>query len=283
MSTHQTKKSHRSNKPPKRRTAECKLNKSVALVSPYRPKATKLARVDPTPSPLAPLSLAAHGLTLSDLANMHPEAIGDAAYLLVSGKMPLPDEMRDAEALGVARFYKGMRPTDALERLALSQLLLAHGRATWLTGVLTAQTNAQTFGVISEACERATGSFMRLMRAFSEYRQPKNPSTTVSIGQANVAHQQIVQNVRKRKGTRNENDEQTRIHEGGAVLDAQAVPAVETRGEITEGRNPKNAPVGEEHGTKKSGRESRRRNELVAPRRAVSRSHRESKAGSTDD
>ena len=110
--------------------------------------------------------------------------------------MGLPQELAESTALATLTFQEEMCPRDALERLALSQMLLVHGRVAWLSKLLPAQADAGSLGVVSEACERALGSFLRLMRAFREYREPKNSSTTVSIGQANVAGQQVVQNLR---------------------------------------------------------------------------------------
>jgi hypothetical protein len=175
-----------------------------------------------------------------------------------------------------------MHPKDPLDALAITQALMAHVRAVWLTELATKQSNVQALGIINEAADRASGTFVRLLRAIPEYRQPKNPSATLSIGQANVAQQQLVHNVQKREGTK-ENDEQTRINRRGAVVEAKALPVVQKRAKGTQGCDPGNETVGEEHGAKKPGRKSCRRNERAAPRRAVSRSHRAAKAGSTDD
>ncbi len=177
---------------------------------------------------------------------MHPDLVGDAAYLLVTDKMLLPEEMRDASTLGAASFHKQMRPTDPLERLALSQALLAHARAAWLTKLLTDQTDAQSLGVISEACERATGSFARLMRSFGEYRRPSSSGTRVSIGQANLAHQQVVQNFPKGE-EKEKNGVRTRIaHKGTAVADRLSA---DTEGpKVIAGFHPENAALEEKHG-----------------------------------
>jgi hypothetical protein len=139
-----------------------------------------------------------------------------------------------------------MLPADALERLALSQLLLAHGRTAWLTKLLTDQSDAQSFGVISEACERATGSFVRLMRAFGEYRRPFSSGTSVSIGQANLAHQQVVQNFPKGEAGR-KNGVRTRIAHKGTAF-AEALSADDEGPKVIAECHPEQAALEEKHG-----------------------------------
>ena len=260
-------KSKGSSKPPKRRAAKCKSNTPSAPISLYRSETTKLARVDSPPSQLAPSNPAGHGLTRSDLAKMHPDLLGDAAYLRVSDKMLLPEEMRDAAALGSAHFCRQMLPADALERLALSQLLLAHGRTAWLTKLLTDQSDAPSFEVISEACERATGSFVRLMRAFGEYRRPFSSGTSVSIGQANLAHQQVVQNFPKGEA-RGKNGVRTRIaHKGTAV--AEELSADGEGPKVIAECHPENAALEEEHGASNAQRKGEKRDEPTKARSAL--------------
>jgi hypothetical protein len=90
-------------------------------------------------------------------------------------------------------FVKGMKPRDPLEKLALEQLLLNHVRTLSLCQQACAQTSPEMIKILNEAADRASGAFRRLMAAFSEYRKPRQ--SIVAIGQANVASQQIVQNV----------------------------------------------------------------------------------------
>lgn len=99
----------------------------------------------------------------------------------------------------ILSFQKQMHPKDGLERLALSQILMAHARTAWLTKLLAAETEATTLAVISEAAERASGTFARLTRAIAEYRQPKTSHATVSIGQANLAGQEVIQKVERQE------------------------------------------------------------------------------------
>lgn len=105
---------------------------------------------------------------------------------------------KDATSAGVHDafdgFVKGMKPRDPLEKLALEQLLLNHLRTLALSQQACAQTGPEMIEVLNGAADRASGAFRRLMIAFGEYRKPRSQSI-VAIGQANVASQQIVQNV----------------------------------------------------------------------------------------
>ncbi len=219
----------RRSKSSKRLSAKRKPKTSAALPGANRPEAAELDRVDSQPLQPGSSSLAGHGLTCRDLATMHPDALGDAAYLHLSDKMSLGQELLDAASLAPVSLHEQMRPRDALERMALMQILLAHGRVAWHTKQLTAQTDAQSLGIISEACERASGTFVRLMRAFAEYRRPPTSGTTVAIGQANLANQQMVQNIQKGGAPRQKHDEQTRK---GAAVNAETVSANAPRTEV---------------------------------------------------
>jgi hypothetical protein len=67
------------------------------------------------------------------LERAHPVALASAAYINFSGEMGLPQELAEATGPATLTFLEEMRPRDALERLALSQLLLVHGRVAWLS------------------------------------------------------------------------------------------------------------------------------------------------------
>src|ERR1039457_1088329 len=158
------------------------------------------------------------------LERAHPVTLASMAYIHFSGQMGLPQELAEATGPATLTFQEEMHPRDALERLALSQMLLVHGRVAWLSKLLSDQTDAESLGTISEACERTLGSFIRLMRAIRKHREPKNSSTTVSIGQANVAGQQVVQNLMKEE-RREKNDEQTRITRETGAASPPPLPA----------------------------------------------------------
>lgn len=189
------------------------------------------------------------------LERAQPFLLGEMAYIdlaqrLVGGHK----EFVEIAGPGALSFLEEMRPRTALERLALTQALLAHARAAWLTKLLTTQTDPQCFGTVAEACERAAGTLVRLMRALMECRQPKSPSTTVSIGQANVAREQVVQNVQKQGDPKEKHDEQTEITREPAAVTPAVLP-VDAKGPgVPAIRHCANETVDAKHGTKKSGR-----------------------------
>ena len=89
-----------------------------------------------------------------------------------------------------------MHPRDALERLALSQMLLVHGRVAWLSNCYRPKQTPRHLG-LSARVSNDLGQLYPSDAAIREQREPENSSTTVSIGQANVAGQQVVQNLMK--------------------------------------------------------------------------------------
>src|ERR1017187_1643761 len=94
------------------------------------------------------------------LERAQPVTLASAAYIQFSGEMGLPQELAEATGPATLTFQEEMRPRDALERLALSQILLVHGRVAWLSKLLPAQADAESLGIVSEACERTLGSFI---------------------------------------------------------------------------------------------------------------------------
>jgi hypothetical protein len=212
----------------------------------------------------------------------HPTCLGSAAYLCLSDHVPLPADLAEAAAPATITFLEEMGPRDALERLALSQVLLAHGRTAWLTKSLTAQTSPDMFRVLSEACEHAAGTFVRLMRAFAEYRRPANNGTNVSIAQANVAKQQVIQTFITEEVSRENHDEQSRITQQQPVI-SPALPANPKRALLLAACGSSKPTVGMEHGAKNNGRKAPRRHERFKARRTVSRRSRTEKAGKGND
>jgi hypothetical protein len=211
---------------------------------------------------------------------MHPDIVGDLAYAGLTETMFMPEALRDASWHAPVQFQQQMHAKDALERLAHSQILMAHARTAWLTRLATRQTDVNALAIILEACDRASSTFVKLMRATSEYHQPKSPSTNVSIGQANVAHQQIVQNVQRQEGR--ENAERTKM-EGKGAFDAGVISAVAQGVDIPEGRNPEKSTVEKEHGPNNSRGESRGIDECAQARGAFHRRRRIPKAGEGHD
>lgn len=200
--------------------------------SPKGSQSSLLPRVELALVQATPSALAAPGLTSRALAKIHPDLLSDMAYVQLCPSMglPLDNEGRNAASLATLSFHQQMHPKDALERLVLGQILLAHSRTTWMTQLLERQNDPQYLHVISEACERAAGTFGRLTRAFWEYRRPATVSTTVSIGQANVANQQVVQNLLKEE-PKEKDDVRTRIASRSTALPA-ALPAHAARPKV---------------------------------------------------
>lgn len=266
----------------KRRTAKSKHNLKAApqFSIPNHPGPEELVRRSAAEQLQAPPSNGLdQGVVRKLIEKLHPDFLGDLAYERLSQCMGMSGEHLEMAAPAAFNFQQEMRPKDGLERLTLTQALLAHGRVAWLTKLATAQTNAHALGIIVEACERASGTFVRLMRALAEHRQPRSSSPNVSIAQTNVANQQVVQNVQKMEGQHKENDEQTRISEREAAIDAEVVPVIQRGIKFAEGRNLANKTLEEKHGTKKPGRKSQGRDELAAARRAVRHPRRASKVG----
>jgi hypothetical protein len=216
------------------------------------------------------------------LERAHPLTLPGVAYIHFSGQMGLPHELADAAASASFEFLEEMCPRDALERLALSQLLLVHGRVAWLSKLLPAQPDAESLGIVSEACERALGSFGRLMRSFRDYREPKNSSTTVSIGQANVAGQQVVQNLMKEE-RREKNDEQTRIRRETGAASRPPLPPHEGRIALPADRHSTKPAVDKKHGSKNGRRKGAGSDECSPSRPTISRRHRPAKGYEKDD
>jgi hypothetical protein len=187
----------------------------------------------------------------------HPDLLGDLAYFRLAESMGLKGEHLDAAYSAPLYFQKEMRPKDGLERLALTQLVLAEGRAAWLTKLATMQTNAKSLNAVLAACERATGTYVRLMRALSDYRQPMK-GANISIGQANVAGQQLVQNIQNQR-LKEKYDEQTKIKNGGGIIDAEILSSVPGGIESPQSCNPDQSTVDKKHRPKKlAGKDSGR-------------------------
>jgi hypothetical protein len=184
--------------------------------------------------------------------------------------MRLPDELLEAAGHALFDLHGEMRAKNGIERMALTQMIMAQGRTAWLTDLATKQNQPQALASVLEACEKASSTYMRLMRAFQEYRQPKLPSATVSIGvqQANLAAQQLVQNFPKENVHKNV-DEQTKIPTRGETIDAAVVSPVGARVALAQGRNPEESAMDQKHRTENSAGKSQGRYEFARPRRKV--------------
>ena len=234
---------------PKKKKSQYKPNISSGPVSQnLTTGANQLARR--SPEPCRALSTDApkkDGLTGDKLP---PDFLGTAAYLLVADKMSLGPELLEAAGLGAISFQEHMQSKDGLERLAISQLLVTHGRVMWLSKLLTEQTKTKAIATLSASIDSALSTFARLIRALDEYRRPRGANTTVSIGQANVAGNQLVQNIQNQEVTPKYGN-QTKSAPDQAAINTEIVPA-DTRGiALTPNGHQPKAPMDKKHGTKK--------------------------------
>ena len=178
-----------------------------------------------------------------------PDFLGTAAYLLVAEKMSLGPELLEAAGLGAISFQEHMQSKDGLERLAISQLLVTHGRVMWLSKLLTEQTSTKAITAISASIDSALSTFVRLIRALDEYRRPRAANTTVSIGQANVAGNQLVQNIQNQE-VKPKYGNQTKSAPDQAPINTEIVPANTKRIAVTPSDHQTDKAVDKKHGTK---------------------------------
>ena len=215
------------------------------------------------------------------MEKMHPNFVGNLAYISMCEAMGISGDFLEAAVPSSIGFLEQMRPVDPLDGLALTQAYVAHARAAWLAKLATTQTNPQSLCLISEASGRASNTFARLMSAIQQYRRPAATTTTVSIGQANLAGQQVVQNVLK-QGDQEDGD-QTRIGQSGPTAKAAALLPNAERTALSAISRQADAAVDEEHRTPESRRKGAGQSKRVSARPAFSRKHRAPKAGEGDD
>ena len=195
------------------------------------------------------LSLAAQNRTGTTGDKLPPDFLGTAAYLLMAEKMSLGPELLEAAGLGAISFQEHMQSKDGLERLAISQLLVTHGRVMWLSKLLTEQTNTKAIATISASIDSALSTFVRLMRALDEYRRPRGPNTSVSIGQANVASNQVVQNIQNQEVTPKYGN-QTKSAPDQAAINTAIVSANTKRTAVTHSDYQTGKALDKKYGTK---------------------------------
>ena len=81
------------------------------------------------------------------------------------------------------------------EEMLVIQAAWTHARLARLSSIAHSQENRENLQAVHEACDRAANTFRRQMLALAEYRRPAQANSFVAIRQANVASQQVVQNV----------------------------------------------------------------------------------------
>ena len=129
-----------------------------------------------------------------------------------------------AEAF-IAAIRESVQPRDALEEMTLVQLAWLHARIAKLSVLAIEQTQTSNVRVVNDACDRAANTFRRMMLALAEYRRPRQAAGFVAIKQANVANQQVVQNVENQTVARPDFPKPVASNEQGSAA-PQALPAV---------------------------------------------------------
>jgi hypothetical protein len=223
------------------------------------------------------------------LERAHPVMVAGVPYALLTENTTAENgELSNLAPPAVLTFIEEMRPRDALERLALSQALLAHSRASWLTKLLARQTEATTLSAVSEASERAANTLARLMRALREYREPRSATVSITqVGQANLGHGQVVQNFLKQeaecKNEKNKSVEQTRILSSGDSAEAKALHTVGERFAVTAAQHPTKSALEKKHGPQNPGGKGPSRRKRIKARREKRGNHRTAKTNKGDD
>jgi hypothetical protein len=216
-------------------------------------------------------------------AEAHPDSLGALAYARLTDSIVGTGATDEVSWTTPSEFLKQMRPKDPLERLALTQALLAHSRTIWLTKLATSQKDVLAIRVACEAADRSSATFARLLRAYAEYHQPKTAGPTVSIGQASLAHNQVVQNVQRLETPHEKNNDQTKIAEKRGHLAAKVLSPVDEGIEVTPSCNPTSGAVDKKHGTKESRGKSPSVDERAQTRRTVGGRRRHAKTDEKND
>lgn len=105
------------------------------------------------------------------------------------------DAMADASISFLLKMVDEMNHRDPLEEMLVLQALWTHMRVAHLSALCCHQTNLEPMQTLHEITDRASNTFRKLMLALAEYRNPRQADSFVAIRQANVAQQQLVQNI----------------------------------------------------------------------------------------
>ena len=215
------------------------------------------------------------------LERAHPTIVAGVPYAALTTAKN--DEFTALAGPAALNFVEEMCPKDGLERLALSQALLAHSRASWLTRLLAKQTDASAVNAISEASERAANTLTRLMRALREYREPRTATVSIAqVGQANLGHGHLIQNFLQQEVPKNI-VKQTRISPSGAPAKTKALRTIDEGAEFTTGQHPANSTMVKKHRPKNPGGKNPGRTQCAKARHQKRRCHRTAKTNKGDD
>jgi hypothetical protein len=240
------------------RTNPKKSRRKQNLLAPPKVSAPK---GDDSARPLAEVEKTALATTNSNserAARLQPVVLSSMAYSLLAIKS-LPQQ-EQWEAAGLANFslLEEMQAQDPLERITLSQLLLAHGRAVWLTDAMRSPSKVEMIPVLSEAAERASGSVVRLQRAFTEYRE-------------------IIATIKMKKENpdfRENYDGQKNAGNPQRTVSNPTLPAQPKRPQLPPSRHSAQSAMDQEHGAADIGGEAAGGNERTEARATVGRKRR---------
>jgi hypothetical protein len=115
--------------------------------------------------------------------------------------------------------------------------------------------------VVHDACDRAANTFRRQMLTLAEYRRPAQPGSFLAIRQANVANQQVVQNVE----SPNLQNANTSNEQGSGPA---ALPSVAEGIELPAGNGAEKQAVAAEHRPQDGGGQGKIQTERNEARRA---------------
>jgi hypothetical protein len=92
-----------------------------------------------------------------------------------------------------AELLRRIDPQDAIEQLMSEQILWLHARFAHLSYYASLQTKNPPMQIMHNAADRLANTLRRHLMAFADYRNPGRKRFT-AVRQANIAHQQIVNN-----------------------------------------------------------------------------------------
>jgi hypothetical protein len=110
------------------------------------------------------------------------------------------DKTGEGATAFVGAIKESVRPRDVIEEMLCLQMAFTHARIAKLSLQAIQQVDRNNVQVVNDACDRAANPFRRQMLALGEYRRPPRSDAFVAIKQANVAAQQVVQNVENQNG-----------------------------------------------------------------------------------
>lgn len=224
---------------------------------------------EPAPKSLSKSRASQVSLDIEQARAMHTQHIPAIIYGV--GMHPLIGEEAEPAARSYAQdVVTRMAPRDPAEEMLIAQLLYTHTRVIRLTALANQQTAIAPMGTLHEYADRASNTYRRLMLALAEYRRPPRAGDTFAVvKQANIAGQQVVQNIENFPG--NTTNEQgcrhgrpatsppaipsTRSTVDSPTTDSTALPAHAGGAGVSASISRAGEAVGASHGPKDAGRQ----------------------------